>query len=150
MKQQNKWERLFEEWLDLTEFSLIKHSNPEHIITYKDFDNQPCIIEHYGIWSVRDRQGANLGDINENRFDNAQQIFERMDIYIHDYIVEAIENCLDEKGLLPEYEYDGYDDLLINAAPLLPENKWDFNVLDMIVNHFDEINLENVFYEEEE
>ncbi len=148
---QNKWEKLFEEFLDLTEFSLIKHKNPEHIVEYETPNGEPdCAVEYYGIWSIYDRQGANLGDINSDRFDNAGQILERMDIYIHDYIVEDIENCLDEKGLLPEYEYDGYDDILINAAPLLPENKWEFDVLDMIVNHFDEINLENVYYEEEE
>lgn len=136
---QNKWEKLFEQWLDLTEFSLIRHKS--------DYDEHS---DEYGYWSLIDRQGANLGDINQDRFDNAGQILERMDIYIHDYIVEDIENCLDEKGLLPEYEYDGYDDILINAAPLLPENKWEFDVLDMIVNHFDEIDLENVYYEEEE
>lgn len=149
MKQQNKWEQLFEQWLDLTEFSLIKHKNPKLVLHYEDLDGNP-IEEITSTWSIYDRQGANLGDINQDRFSNAEQILERMDTYIHDYIVEDIENCLDEKGLLPEYEYDGYDDILINAAPLLPENKWEFDVLDMIVNHFDEINLENVFYEEEE
>ena len=72
-----------------------------------------------------------------------------MTIYINDYIVEDIEECLEEKGLLPEYEYDGWDDMLINATPLLPENKFEFDILDMIINHFDEINLENCTYEED-
>ena len=72
-----------------------------------------------------------------------------MTIYINDYIIVDIEECLEEKGLLPEYEYDGWDDMLINATPLLPENKFEFDMLDMIINHFDEINLENCTYEEE-
>ena len=71
-----------------------------------------------------------------------------MTIYINDYIIVDIEECLEEKGLLPEYEYDGWDDMLINATPLLPENKFEFDILDMIINHFDEINLENCTYEE--
>ena len=72
-----------------------------------------------------------------------------MTIYINDYIIVDIEECLEEKGLLPEYEYDGWDDMLINATPLLPENKFEFDILDMIINHFDEINLENCTYEED-
>ena len=71
-----------------------------------------------------------------------------MTIYINDYIIVDIEECLEEKGLLPEYEYDGWDDMLINATPLLPENKFEFDILDMIINHFYEINLENCTYEE--
>lgn len=129
MKQQNKWEDLFEQFMDLTEFSLIKHKDG---------------------WGLYDRQGANFGDIQSDRFSNAEQIFERMDVYIHDYIIEDIEDCLEEKGLLPEHEYDGWDDMLINAAPLLPENKFEFDLLDMIINHYDEIDLNNVYYEEEE
>ena len=114
--------------MDLTEFSLIKHKDG---------------------WGLYDRQGANLGDIESDRFSNAEQIFERMDVYINDYIIEDIKRCLAVKGLLPEYEYDGWDDMLINAAPLLPENKFEFDLLDMIINHYDEIDLNNVYYEEE-
>ena len=128
MKQQNKWEQLFNQFMDLTEFSLIKHKDG---------------------WGLYDRQGANLGDIESDRFSNAEQIFERMDVYINDYIIEDIKRCLAVKGLLPEYEYDGWDDMLINAAPLLPENKFEFDLLDMIINHYDEIDLNNVYYEEE-
>ena len=73
-----------------------------------------------------------------------------MTIYINDYIIEDIEECLEEKGLLPEYEYDGWDDMLINATPLLPENKFEFDLLDMICNHFEEIKLENCIYEEDD
>ena len=128
MKQQNKWEQLLNQFMDLTEFSLIKHKDG---------------------WGLYDRQGANLGDIESDRFSNAEQIFERMDVYINDYIIEDIKRCLAVKGLLPEYEYDGWDDMLINAAPLLPENKFEFDLLDMIINHYDEIDLNNVYYEEE-
>ena len=138
MKQQNKYEKLLDEFLDLTEFRLVRHQN--------DYDEYS---DEYGHWSLIDSQGANLGDIEGDRFESAAQILDRMTIYINDYIVEDIEECLEEKGLLPEYEYNSWDDILINAAPLLPENTFEFDLLDMIINHFDEINLENCTYEEE-
>lgn len=133
---QNKWEKLFDEFMDLIEFTLIKYPpSEEHPAPY--------------IWGVIDGQGANLGDIQSDRFAAAETILDRMDSYINDYIVNAIENCLDEKGLLPKYEYDGWDDLLYSARDLLPDNQWDFDVLEMIIEHYDEINLNNCCYEEE-
>lgn len=161
MKQQNKYEILFQEWLDLTEFSLVKHKNPELVLHYRDLDNNPVEEIHEGTWSVYDRQGANLGNINEDRFDNAGQIIDRMDIYINDYIYRDLEEELDA------YEVDLEDNelpwganewlALANNKEFYEKNKdyfdnhqWEFNVLDMMANHFDEIDLENVYYEEEE
>ena len=161
MKQQNKWERIFEEWLDLTEFSLIKHKNPELILHYEDWDGNPVEEVHEGIWSIYDRQGANLGDIDEDRFNNAGQILDRMEIYINDYIYRDLEEELDA------YEVDlGNKELPWSAETWLElrddkeffaknnhyfdDHRWDFDVLDMIANHFDEIDLENIYFEEEE
>ena len=42
MKNQNKWEKLFEEFLDCVDFTLMKHTD---------------------VWVVHDRQYANIGDI---------------------------------------------------------------------------------------
>lgn len=161
MKQQNKWEILFQEWLDLTEFRLIKHKNPELILHYEDWDGNPVEEVHEGVWSIYDRQGANLGDINEDRFDNAGQILDRMEIYMNDYICRDLEEELDA------YEVDlngrdlpwGADEWLAlrddkefykKNKDYFDEHSWDFNVLDMIANHFDEIDLENIYFEEEE
>ena len=121
---------LFEEFLDLTEFTLVRHQND---------------------WSLIDRQGANLGDIESDRFDNAAQILDRMDCYIQDYIVEPIKQELDAKNIDNIDRLTalcGWEDIL-EYRVFLPESQWDFDVLDMIVNHFDEINLEQCFYEEE-
>ena len=52
MKQQNTWEQLFEQFMDLTEFSLIKHKNPQLILNYKDPDGNPVDEVHEGIWSI--------------------------------------------------------------------------------------------------
>ena len=136
MKQQNKYEKLFDEFLDLTEFRLVRHQN--------NYDKH---TDEYGHWSLIDNQGGNLGDIESDRFDNAAQILDRMDIYIHDYIIESIQDCLDEAGY--DYYTGNYQGLIEYCRDKLPENKWDLDVLDMICNHFDEINLENCTYEEE-
>ena len=136
MKQQNKYEKLFDEFLDLTEFRLVRHQN--------DYDEYS---DEYGHWSLIDCQGANLGDIENDRFKSAAQILDRMDIYIHDYIAEDIEACLDETGYA--YYTGNYQGLIEYCLDKLPKNKWDLDVLDMICNHFDEINLENCTYEED-
>lgn len=133
MKQQNKWEKLFDEWLELTEFSLIKHTKE-------------------GAWSIYDGQGANLGDIESDRFDSAMQILDRMDIYINDYIFEDLEECWDAENNRAEFPYgfpSNAEDWL-KYRDLMPNNQYEMDLCDMIANHFEEINLENCNYEEED
>lgn len=140
MKKQNKWEELFEQYMDLTEFTLIKYSDG---------------------WGICDRQGANLGDIESDRFENAADIFDRMDVYINDYFFKDLEDELEAYEVDMEgrdvpwsaYEWLG----LRNDIEFYNENKkyfddhgWAFDILDMIVNHEDEIDLVNVYYESEE
>lgn len=161
MKQQNKWEKLFEEFMDLTEFSLIKHKNSKLLLRYEDLDGNPIAESHEGVWSIYDRQGANLGNINEDRFDNAGQILDRMDIYINDYIYRDLEEEFDAYRVdLENHEIPWNTDMWLalrddkdfyeKNKDYFDEHKWEFDILDMIANHFDEIDLENVYHEEEE
>ena len=136
MRQKNKYEKLFDEFLDFTEFRLVRHQN--------DYDEY---TDEYGHWSLIDSQGANLGNIECDRFKSAAEILDRMDIYIYDYIVEDIQDCLDEAGY--DYYTGNYQGLIEYCRNKISENKWDLDVLDMICNHFDEISLENCTYEEE-
>ena len=136
MRQKNKYEKLFDEFLELTEFKLVRHQND-----YNEYTDE------YGHWNLIDNQGANLGNIEGDRFKSAAEILDRMDIYIYDYIVEDIQDCLDEAGY--DYYTGNYQGLIEYCRDKLSENKWDLDVLDMICNHFDEINLENCTYEEE-
>lgn len=122
---------IFGEFLDLIEFTLIKHQGEN-------------------AWSLWDRQGANLGNIEQDRFDNARQIIDRLDIYTNDYIIRAIEEYLEEDGIgLPEH-YICWEDLLEKRHLVGSDIAWDFDVLDMIIHHADEIKLEECDYEEEE
>ena len=119
---QNTYEKLFNEFLDLTEFRLLKHKD--------------------GTFSLEDRQCANLGDIEDDRFASASEILDRMDSYIQDYLIRDIEDALDEKSIEIDCvwgEYGKYRDVI-------PDYKFDFDLLDMIVNHFNEVDLNNCDY----
>lgn len=140
MKKQNKWEELFEQFMELTEFTLTQ---------YKDG------------WGVIDGQGANLGDIQSDRFENAADIFDRMDIYINDYFFNDLEEELeaynvDLEGREVPWNADewlalrGDKEFYQKNKKYFDEHSFEFDVLDMIVNHEGEINLENVYYEEDD
>lgn len=127
MKKQNKWEKLFDEFLDLIEMGLIK--------TQK------------GYFHLKDYTGANLANIESEKFDNVEWLFERLDNYIYDYIVNSVEDCLKEQGY--DVYYANYQDLISYCQDKIPDSKWDLDVLDMICNHFEEIDLNNCTYEED-
>lgn len=140
MKQKNKYETLFDQFLDLTEFSLVRHQNDYNKYT-----------DEYGHWSLIDIQGADLGHIEGDRFESAVQILDRMDIYIQDYLIESIEDILEDEFDVDISNYSSWSDLLELARKYLSyDYGWSVDVLDMIVNHHNEINLENCNYEEEE
>lgn len=140
MKQKNKYEKLFDELLDLTEFRLVRHQND-----YNEYTDE------HGHWSLIDCQGANLGDIEGDRFDNAMQILNRMDIYINDYLIECIEDILEDEFDVDISNNANWSDLLELANKYLRyDYDWSVDVLDMIINHPEEINLENCNYEEVE
>lgn len=140
MKKQNRWEELFESWLDLTDFTLIKYNDG---------------------WGLYDKQCGNLGDIESDRFEDAIQIIDRMENYINDYIFEDLEEELDaykvdtegreipwsvEEWLAMRDDTEFYN----KNKKYFESHKWEFDVLDMFANHTNEVDLENVFYESEE
>lgn len=124
----NKYERLFNGFLETTDFELVRYETDE---------DGKC-------WGVIDKQGGNLGNIEGDRFSSAEEIFERMDVYINDYFIMSLEECLEEAGHeVPDWSC--YMDLVNYCRPLLPENQWDLDVVEMICEHFEEINLESCF-----
>lgn len=134
----NKWERLFEEFLECVEFTLVKYTDG---------------------WGVHDKQYANLGDIEDDRFKNAEDVLDRMDTYIVDYFYNDLEDELNAYEVDLEWREvpDGAAEwlLLRNDVEFVNKNKkyfdnhsWEFEVLEMIVRHVDEIDLDNIHYEE--
>ena len=118
----NTYEKLFDEFLNLTEFRLLKHND--------------------GTFSLEDQQCANLGDIEDDRFASASEILDRMDIYIQDYLIEDIEDALDEKSIEIDCDWKEYG----KYRDLIPDYRFDFDLLDMIVNHSNEVDLNNCDY----
>ena len=118
----NTYEELFDEFLALTEFRLLKHKD--------------------GTFSLEDRQCANLGDIEDDRFETASEVLDRMDIYIQDYLIRDIEDALDEKSIEIDCAWEEYG----KYRDVIPDYKFDFDLLDMIINHPDRVDLNNCDY----
>lgn len=82
--------KLFEGLLDLIEFTLVKNED--------------------GTYSLRDNQGANLGGIEEDEFEDARDVIGRLDIYINDYFLdpmrEEVLDLCDEYGIEDEKNID--------------------------------------------
>ena len=118
----NTYEELFDAFLNITEFRLLKHND--------------------GTFSLKDRQCANLGDIEDDRFTSASEILDRMDIYIQDYLITDIEDALNEDSITIDCDWKEYE----KYRDLIPDYEFDFDLLDMIVNHSNEVDLNNCDY----
>ena len=118
----NTYEKLFDEFLNITEFRLLKHKN--------------------GTFSLEDLQCANLGNIEDDRFETASEVLDRMDIYIQDYLIVDIEVALDEESIEIDCDWKEYG----KYRDLIPDYRFDFDLLDMIVNHSNEVDLNNCDY----
>ena len=81
-------------------------------------------------WSLVDLQGANLGDIESDRFFTAGDIIERLDTYISDYF-------------LHDEEWGNYDSCE-EALEKYPDHPCK-NVLELIMYHYDKVNLANAY-----
>ena len=117
----NEYEILFDSFLDLTEFTLVKYPDG---------------------WGVVDGQGGNFGDIESDRFSDAMSVIDRMDIYIEDYLVRPIKECLESEDCDMNWG-DMAKKFLDNAG----ESEGDVRMLDAICNHADQIRLENCTHE---
>lgn len=81
--------------------------------------------------SVYDIQGGNLGNIEAERFDNFNELMERLDIYHQDYIIKDLEERYDE------IEYDNWLDFYNKLIQEEDYKKgigfnWDIDILGLI------------------
>lgn len=118
--EKGAYERLFDDFLSTIEFELVKYSDG---------------------WGLVDETGTNLGDIEEDRFDAAGDIIDRLGIYIVDYLVSDI---AEELGIEGGWDFPAF---LGRAKLMLPPEGLDhysheLELLDMICNHRDDIDLE--------
>lgn len=120
MDNKNRWEELFDGLLRTIDFRLVKYPDG---------------------WGLVDKQGADLGDIESERFSDAATVIDRLEIYINDYVVSDIQEDL---GM---GEFSDWGELLKTAnAKMPPEDleryHFDLAFLDMVCNHPSEIDLE--------
>jgi len=117
---------LFNEFLELVEFNLMKTKD--------------------GQFWLYDCQGADLGNISEERFETVAEVLDRLTIYEEDYILEDLLHSIDnELGWQGSYEH--WDDLLKFRDKMPNEYQWDFDVLDLICNCWSyNIPLDKCFY----
>lgn len=127
-KSKNQWETLFDQLLNTVEFRLVKYPDG---------------------WGLVDKQGANLGEIESDRFDDAAMILDRLDIYIGDYFVDDIRETMGE-GASEDWPQLLQEARTAMTPKELEYHRFDLDVLEMICNHPNEINLENCCYTEEE
>lgn len=121
--QVNRWEALFDEFMDLIEFSLVKHKE--------------C-------WSLIDNQGANLGDIQSETFGSAVDIFDRLTMYIDDYIIRPLEDDLDNRG---ETNVPHTFEEFLERRDEFENYTFELAIIDMICNHANDIDLNQCTYE---
>lgn len=120
-KKKNRYEELFDSFLNMIGFQLVKYPDG---------------------WELIDQEGANLGDIESERSDNAVILMDGLDIYIQDYFVSDIEEALGSQ------QFKNWEDMVEAAKEKLDsadlkECRFELDILDMICCHPTEVNLEN-------
>lgn len=131
----NKATEIFVAMLDLIEFELVNYE------------------DGYGLV---DLQGANLADIESDRFQTVEQIIDRLDAYINDYYLDDLEDEAETYGLLDSIEALGYQHGEVkpwldfaekfkgdpDVDKFVTDHKHEFEALDMMYNHADEVKLD--------
>lgn len=127
MKQQNKYEYLFDRLMMMCDFELVKYQDG---------------------WGINDMQAV-VGDTNE-RFQNSTQIIDRLEIYINEEIIDSMKEVMEhEFDISIPNDISRYSLLRAAREHLIYDYSFSVDMLDMIVNHTNEINLENCKYKEE-
>lgn len=123
-----KPEEIFEEYLDIVEFSIIKCRDGFRLI---------------------DRCEKNSGGIQEGVFATAYSIVERLSSYTEDYILSSVEEALNEKGI--DTSNLNIKEIISYASEVLDDDySGSVDILDLLYNHCDDIDLEKCFHETEE
>lgn len=134
----NKYTKLFTDFLHTMDFGLCKETDGYALIDY---------------------QGAYWGNIAEDRFDSAESIVDRLDIYIDDYFLDDLEEEAPNYGISDETIVDilGFADWYAwfvenkdkaEYQKFINTHGFEFEVADLVVNHLDEVCLDDVIEEE--
>lgn len=102
-------------------------------------------VEGIQYYSLEDLQGANLGKIEKDRFDNTAAMLDRLDIYYNDYILDD----LNEIYGLPDVYSKSFEELLEECKnnPHIPSYYIDW--LELITQESFNVNINDVYEEQE-
>ena len=139
MKKMNRPTEVFKQMLDLIEMQLVQYDVGFGLI---------------------DLQGVNLRDIESDLFTNAEDIVSRLDAYVNDYYYDDLENESYDQDLFDAFmevvkETDGGFAVAWNCfakkwqgdhevEKFVQDHQHEFNVMDLIANHLDEVNLQEI------
>lgn len=121
------YSKVFEEMLDVMEFELAKYDDGFGLI---------------------DRQGGNLGDIESDRFEDAQSLIDRLDIYLEDYYFADLDEAWEAEGFegdIPETAED-WVGFMNEHKSFKEEYRHEYDVMNMIA--YRDVDL-NKFFEKE-
>lgn len=143
--KEESYEEMFDELINGVEFKLVKYSGEDRK-SKSTWDEK----EFEGDWGLIDLQGANLGGIEDERFNNAQEIIDALGTYISDYFLggqdglEVSEEHQDELDACYTYE-----DMLefFKKYPEEDEGGYTTKLLDFIVNHAKDVDLGKCYFE---
>ena len=89
------------------------------------------------IFKLRDIQGGNLGEIEQDEFSKLAEVIERLEVYHQDYIYQSLEDRIFEKEFIPKDDWD-------LTAKRFIESDTVFDILDKInVKEYNEIISKN-------
>jgi len=144
--KEKSYEEMFDELIDGVEFELVKYSGEDRK-SKSTWDDK----EYEGDWGLIDTQGANLGGIEEERFNNAKEIIDRLNVYISDYFLggqDGLEVSEEHQDELDDcYTYEEMLEFF-KKYPEEDENGYLVELLDFIVNHAKDVDLEKCTFEE--
>ena len=116
---------IFKEMIETMDFSLDKYD------------------DGYGLI---DQTGANFGDIQSDRFKTAAEIIERLEIYLNDYYYNDLCEQANEYFGIESFPntYEDWLKFMDTYLSFKKDHMYEYEVMDMIVNHIDEVNLNEV------
>ena len=102
-------------------------------------------VEGIQYYSLEDLQGANLGQIEKDRFNNTTAMLDRLDIYYNNYILDDLNEIYD----LPDVYSKSFEELLEECKnnPHIPSYYIDW--LELITHQAFNVNINDVYEEQE-
>ena len=123
-----RFTRIFADMLNVIDFEL-----------YQDEDG----------YALSDKQGGNFGDIESDRFTTAEQIIDRLDVYLNDYYFDDLTEAAENYPYFADRDIpdtaEGWNVLRLFATielkPFIAEYSHEFDVMELVVNGYKYVDL---------